>query len=226
VVFGRASCRAALAEYTFAIQDCRRYLELSDTEAGAVYYLAAVCSMQLGKYEEADQGFLTAAGNGYEPADCYEQSTLCRFVTGDFEGVLETGTALIDSGAAPSDASGFYQRMGVAAMSLEDYEAAAGYLEKAGAENGDNAIISASATVPGDYEGAGAAFSAAIGAVPIIGSAITTGGVLHLSEQYDAARPVLQARGHDRRRIRFRDGKVGAAADRGRFVSRSEIFDK
>jgi tetratricopeptide (TPR) repeat protein len=192
---GRASCRAALAEYTFAIQDCRRYLELSDTEAGAVYYLAAVCSMQLGKYEEADQGFLTAAGNGYEPADCYEQSTLCRFVTGDFEGVLETGTALIDSGAAPSDASGFYQRMGVAAMSLEDYEAAAGYLEKAGAENGDNGYyLGVCDMYLGDYEGAVAAFSAAIGAGSDLQVSYYNRGVCYIyQKQYDAARPDLQA---------------------------------
>lgn len=135
---GRASCRAALAEYTFAIQDCRRYLALSDTETGAVYYLAAVCGLQLGKYEDADRDFLAAAAAGYEPADCYEQSTLCRFVTGDFTGALESGETLIDSGAAPADAAGFYQRMGVAAMSLENYGAAADYLVKAGAENGDN----------------------------------------------------------------------------------------
>lgn len=193
---GRASCRAALGEYTAAIQDCRSYLDMSSgEEAGAAHYLAAVCGLQLGYYEEADLDFLASAKAGYEPADCYEQSVLCRFAMSDFAGVLESGGKLIGCGAEPADAGSFYQWMGVSAMSLEDYKTAAGYLEKGGEDYGDNAYyLGVCRMYLERYDEAIAAFSVSIENGYDLQLCYYNRGVCRIyQEEYGEARSDLQA---------------------------------
>lgn len=104
----------------------------TDPYGGIADFLRAACLLQLGDYPAAVAGFQKAAEAGYEEAACLEQVGLCQFESGDYEGVLTTGEIMfaIEDGqiAMPELA---YQRIGIAAMYLEDYQNALDNMDKA-----------------------------------------------------------------------------------------------
>lgn len=103
-----------------------------DPYGGIADFLRAASLFQLDQYEEAKQGFEMAVQAGYDRAACLEQITLCLFEMGEYTQVLTTGQELLDmeEGGLASPAL-VYQRMGMAALYLKDYETALEYVEKA-----------------------------------------------------------------------------------------------
>lgn len=104
----------------------------ADPYGGIADFLRAACLLQLEDYTGAVVGFQTAEEAGYDKAACLEQITLCQFEIGNYEAVLTTGQAMfaIEDGqiAMPELA---YQRIGIAAMYLEDYQKALDNMDKA-----------------------------------------------------------------------------------------------
>lgn len=107
-----------------------------DPYGGIADFLRAACLFQMDAYEEAKQGFEMAAQAGYDRAACLEQITLCAFELGAYQQVLTTGQELLDmeEGGLASPAL-VYQRMGMAALYLKDYETALAFVEKAQEED-------------------------------------------------------------------------------------------
>lgn len=104
----------------------------ADPYGGIADFLRAACLLQLEDYSTAIAGFQQAEKAGYDRAACLEQIGLCQFESGDYEGVLTTGEAMfsIEDGqiSMPELA---YQRLGIAAMYLEDYQKALDNMDRA-----------------------------------------------------------------------------------------------
>lgn len=104
----------------------------ADPYGGIADFLRAACLLQLEDYAAAIAGFREAEKAGYDRAACLEQIGLCQFETGDYEAVLSTGETMfaIEDGqiAMPELA---YQRLGIAAMYLEDYQKALDNMDRA-----------------------------------------------------------------------------------------------
>lgn len=111
----------------------------TDPYGGIADFLRAACLFQMDEYEAALQGFEMAEAAGYDRSACLEQITLCAFEMGQYRQVLTTGQELLEmeDGSLASPAL-VYQRMGMAALYLEDYETALEYVEKA--EEADPAL--------------------------------------------------------------------------------------
>lgn len=109
-----------------------RTAETGDAFGGIVDFLRAACLMQIGDYAAATEGFEMAIDAGYERSYCLEQMTLCCFESGEYEKVMSVGNELFAMQAASVSAPELvYQRMGISAMRLGDYESALTNLDHA-----------------------------------------------------------------------------------------------
>lgn len=111
-----------------------RYLE--QTGQDSTYYpvalfLRAACVMQLGRLDEAEEGFQKAIDSGYEEGACKEQIMLCAFERGDYQQTVRYGEELLETGAALNTPELMYQRLGASLMLLGKYEDAVKYLDQA-----------------------------------------------------------------------------------------------
>lgn len=106
--------------------------ETGDLFGGVADFLRAACLMQLGDYVAAAEGFEMAIDAGYEKSYCLEQITLCSFENGEYEKVISAGKELFGLESAIVSAPELvYQRMGISAMRLGDYESALTSMDKA-----------------------------------------------------------------------------------------------
>lgn len=123
-------CLFLLGSYQEAVAGFDDYISRlpegeADPYGGIADFLRAACLLQLENYAEAISGFQQAEKAGYDRAACLEQIGLCQFESGDYEGVLTTGEtmfAIADGQISMPELS--YQRLGIAAMYLEDYQKA------------------------------------------------------------------------------------------------------
>lgn len=129
-------CLFLLGRYEQALSGFDSYIQSlppdqPDPYGGIADFLRAASLLQLGRNQEAAEGFEQAILVGYDKASCLEQLTLCRFETGEYEKLLQAGQELIDleEGTISSPAL-LYQRMGIAALYLGDYQGALDYLEQ------------------------------------------------------------------------------------------------
>lgn len=136
-------CLFLMGEYEEAVAGFDDYKsQLAEGEAdpygGIADFLRAASLFQMDRYEEALLGFAMAVDAGYDRAACLEQITLCAFELGAYQQVLTVGEELLameeKNIASPALV---YQRMGMAALYLEKYEAALEYVEKAQEEAPD-----------------------------------------------------------------------------------------
>ena len=93
-------------------------------------FLKAACLMQLARYDEATAAYAEAITAGYDEALCLEQMVTCQYASEDYQGAIDNGEKLLLLESAPVAEDVLYQRMGVAAMSLEQYDKAIDYLTK------------------------------------------------------------------------------------------------
>lgn len=135
-------CLFLLGRYEQALSGFDSYIQSippdqPDPYGGIADFLRAASLLQLGRNEEAAEGFEQAILVGYDKASCLEQLTLCRFETGEYEKLLQAGQELLalEEGIISSPAL-LCQRMGIAALYLGDYQGALGYLEQ-GETTGD-----------------------------------------------------------------------------------------
>lgn len=103
---------------------------VTDELLATACFLKAACLMQLARYDEAAGAYGEAILKGYDEALCLEQMVACQYAAEDFEGVITSGERLLQLEREPVARDALYQRMGVAAMSLEQYDKAVDYLTK------------------------------------------------------------------------------------------------
>ena len=109
---------------------------LKETGQDSVYYpvalfLRAACVMQLGRLDEAEEGFREAIDFGYDEGACKEQIMLCSFERGEYQQTAEYGVELLETEARLNTPELMYQRLGASMMMLERYEEAVKYLDEA-----------------------------------------------------------------------------------------------
>lgn len=120
-------CLFLCGRYSQAIEGFDAYIselgEGEDPYGGIAEFLRAACRMELGEYAVAAEGFAAASGFGYDRAACLEQIILCRFQQGDYAAVLAAGESLsgLDTTMVTS-LKDTWQRVGISAVCLEDYE--------------------------------------------------------------------------------------------------------
>ena len=102
-------------------------------------FLKAACLLQLARYDEAAGAYAEAILTGYDEALCLEQMVACQYAAEDFEGAIASGEKLLQLESEPVARDALYQRMGVAAMSLEQYGKAVDYLTKS-MESGEGLV--------------------------------------------------------------------------------------
>lgn len=125
-----------LGNYEAAIQGYDAYLSLEDDADGTVHFLRGVAYMQLAEYQKAAADLEQAIERGYaERALSYEQLSICYYALEDYERVLSVGEEALEDRSDQITYEALYQRMGVAAMSLERYEEALRHLDESLALN-------------------------------------------------------------------------------------------
>ena len=127
-------CSFLSGNYEEALGKFDSYLE--QTEQDSDYYpvalfLRAACVMQLGRIDEAEEGFQKAIDSGYDENACKEQMMLCAFERGDYQLTAQYGVELLDTEASLNTPELTYQRLGASMMLLERYEEAVRYLDEA-----------------------------------------------------------------------------------------------
>lgn len=113
----------AFDAYIATQKDSSPYLPIAE-------FLRAASLMQLGRYDEAADGFASAHAHGYDEASCYEQMVMCYFECEAYEKVIEYGNKLIEMEAALNAPDAFYQRMGASLIQMEQHESALEHLTK------------------------------------------------------------------------------------------------
>lgn len=111
-----------------------RYLEQTGQDSTfypVALFLRAACVMQLGRLDEAEEGFQKAMDSGYDAGACKEQIMLCAFERGDYQQTVRYGQELLETGAALNTPELMYQRLGASLMLLGKYEDAVKYLDQA-----------------------------------------------------------------------------------------------
>ena len=111
-----------------------RYLEKTGQDSAfypVALFLRAACVMQLGRLDEAEEGFRTAMDLGYDEAACMEQIMFCTFERGEYQQTAEYGEKLLETEAALINPELVYQRLGASMMMLERYEEAIKVLDEA-----------------------------------------------------------------------------------------------
>ena len=94
-------------------------------------FLRAACVMQLGRLDEAEEGFRQAIDFGYDKDACMEQIALCCFERGDYQQTADYAVELLETEARLNTPELVYQRLGASMMMLERYEEAVKYLDEA-----------------------------------------------------------------------------------------------
>lgn len=170
-----------------------------DPYGGIADFLRAASLFQLDQYEAAAQGFELAEQAGYDRAACLEQITLCAFELGEYQQVLTVGQELLDmeEGGLASPAL-VYQRMGMAALYLKDYETALAFVEKAREEDptleGNNYYRGICLLSLQRMEEAVEAFSESIEEGYLIQFCYYNRGVCHVSlQEYEQAQQDMEA---------------------------------
>ena len=87
--------------------------------------------MQLGRLDEAEEGFRQAIDFGYDEGACIEQIMLCSFERGEYQQTAQYGLELLETEARLNTPELMYQRLGASMMMLERYEEAVKYLDEA-----------------------------------------------------------------------------------------------
>ena len=121
---------AYLAEKTGAAPEEETAAPAKDELLATASFLKAACLMQLARYEEASAAYADAIAMGYDEALCLEQMVTCQYAAEDYQGAIDSGERLLLLESKPVAEDALYQRMGVAAMSLEQYDKAVSYLTK------------------------------------------------------------------------------------------------
>lgn len=127
-------CSFLSGNYEDAIGKFDGYLK--ETGQDSDYYpvalfLRAACVMQLGRLDEAEEGFRQAMDFGYEEGACKEQIMLCSFERGEYQQTADYGVELLETEARLNTPELMYQRLGASMMMLERYEEAVKYLDEA-----------------------------------------------------------------------------------------------
>ena len=128
----RCSSLSGNDEETLAKFD--RYLDQTGQDSAfypVALFLRAACVMQLGRPEEAEEGFRAAMDLGYDEGACMEQIMLCTFDRGEYQQTAEYGELLLETEAKLITPELVYQRLGASMMMLERYEEAVQYLDEA-----------------------------------------------------------------------------------------------
>lgn len=111
-----------------------RYLEETGQDSAfypVALFLRAACVMQLGRTDEAEEGFRAAMDLGYDEGACMEQTMLCTFERGEYQQTVEYGEKLLETEAQLITPELVYQRLGASMMMLERYEEAVNVLDEA-----------------------------------------------------------------------------------------------
>ncbi|NLF27969.1 MAG: tetratricopeptide repeat protein [Clostridiales bacterium] len=110
---------------------------VKDPLKATAHFLRAACKTQLGRYAEAVLDFESAIVYGHDAAQCLEQLVTSHYAQENFETAIEAGERLLALDNASTALDTLYQRLGVAAMSLERYGEAVDYLTKSIEANPD-----------------------------------------------------------------------------------------
>lgn len=127
-------CRFLSGEYDTAVAGFDSYIDSLADDAPyypVAIFLRAACVMQLGRIDEAEEGFARAMDCGYDEAACIEQIMLCTFEREDYGLTVSYGERLVELDATLNTPELFYQRMGASLMLMERYGEAVEYLDKA-----------------------------------------------------------------------------------------------
>ena len=127
-------CSFLSGNYEEALGRFDGYLEKTPRDSDyypVALFLRAACVMQLGRLDEAEDGFRQAIDAGYEEGACIEQIMLCAFDRGDYQQTVRYGMELLETKAKLNTPELMYQRLGAALMLLEQYEDAVTYLDEA-----------------------------------------------------------------------------------------------
>lgn len=127
-------CSFLSGNYEEALGKFDRYLEKTSQDSdyySVALFLRAACVMQLGRLDEAEEGFRQAIDFGYDEGACIEQIMLCSFERGEYQQTAQYGVELLETGARLNTPELMYQRLGASMMLLERYEEAVKYLDEA-----------------------------------------------------------------------------------------------
>ena len=127
-------CSFLAGNYEEALGKFDGYLERTGQDSDyypVALFLRAACVMQLGRLDEAEEGFRQAMDFGYDEGACMEQVMLCSFDRGDYRQTADYAVELLETEARLNTPELVYQRLGASMMMLERYEEAVQYLDEA-----------------------------------------------------------------------------------------------
>lgn len=127
-------CSFLAGNYEEALGKFDGYLERTGQDSDyypVALFLRAACVMQLGRLDEAEEGFRQAMDFGYDEGACMEQIMLCSFERGDYRQTADYAVELLETEARLNTPELVYQRLGASMMMLERYEEAVQYLDEA-----------------------------------------------------------------------------------------------
>ena len=117
-------CSFLSGNYDEALGRFDGYLEKTPQESDyypVALFLRAACVMQLGRLDEAEEGFRQAIDAGYDKGACIEQIMLCSFERGDYQQTAQYGVELLETKAILNTPELMYQRLGASMMLLEQF---------------------------------------------------------------------------------------------------------
>lgn len=127
-------CSFLSGNYEEALGKFDAFLEKTSRDSdyySVALFLRAACVMQLGRLDEAEEGFRQAIDRGYDEGACMEQIMLCSFERGEYQQTAQYGLELLETEARLNTPELMYQRLGASMMMLERYEEAVKYLDEA-----------------------------------------------------------------------------------------------
>ena len=127
-------CSFLSGNYEEALGKFDAFLEKTSRDSdyySVALFLRAACVMQLGRLDEAEEGFRQAIDHGYDEGACMEQIMLCSFERGEYQQTAQYGLELLETEARLNTPELMYQRLGASMMMLERYEEAVKYLDEA-----------------------------------------------------------------------------------------------
>ncbi|MBR3874005.1 MAG: tetratricopeptide repeat protein [Clostridia bacterium] len=119
-------CLFLAGEYEEALKGFDQYIALHENDeqdgfGGIAVFLRAASLMQLGRYDEAAEGFEKAIEAGYDKMACLEQITLCCFETANYDRVVSAGEELLANATLTAPET-VLQRMALSRMRQSNYE--------------------------------------------------------------------------------------------------------
>ena len=127
-------CSFLSGNYEEALGKFDAFLEKTSRDSdyySVALFLRAACVMQLGRLDEAEEGFRQAIDHGYDEGACMEQIMLCSFERGEYQQTAQYGLELLETETRLNTPELMYQRLGASMMMLERYEEAVKYLDEA-----------------------------------------------------------------------------------------------